>query len=378
MTLPARAVKAMAVLNAVVLTAGIGATRIVPRPVTLKAPGDLAGEIPPLQQFVERTRGKRFHYHVPISRSDELRYSAPEPEKDDAEADEAAKLESAVLLSLGLVDEPFDPRAATSSLDSQVLGVYNPYERKLLVRPGPVTPLARTVLVHELTHALDDEYHELRRPDALSVDESDLSFRALAEGSAAYVESAYLKSLNEADRAAIDNESKARPAPPPTVPAILLDLASYPYEVGERFVTQLVERNGVGAIDKAFRNPPTTSEQLFHADKYLAGEEAATVDRPAPNGDVVQRGALGELLLYLVLRRVVGDQPASEAARGWGGGRYVAWSQGPDVCMKANLVMDTAKDGDELVAAFEAWAAKRPRAKVTKGDVVTVDNCVAR
>ena len=34
--------------------------------------------------------------------------------------------------------------------------------------------------------------------------------------------------------------------------------------------------------DKAHRDPPTTSEQLFHPDKYFRGEGAATVPRPRP------------------------------------------------------------------------------------------------
>ena len=373
-----RTLRALVLFNALCLLAGLIGTRIVPRPVTLTGPGELAAEIPALQAFVERTRGRRFHYHVPIERSEQLRASSRSDDPPDEKEREAARLESAVLMTLGLVDKPFDPFAAQSSLDSQVLGVYDPTDRKLLVRPGPITPFARTVLVHELTHALDDEYHELRRSQALSIDESDMSFRALAEGSASYVETAYIQSLPPDERKAANDESKAAPAPPSTVPRILLVLAYYPYQVGEQFVGALLKLRGPGALDKAFGNPPTTSEQLFHVEKYLLEEEAATVPRPTPAGDIVQRGALGELLLRLMLAGPAGEFAARDAAEGWGGGRYVAWRQGADVCMRANLVMDTDKDKDEAIAALDKWAAARPRARITPGNVIGIENCVPR
>lgn len=376
-SLSRRSLVALAIGNAVVLLAGVVATQIVPRPVALTGPDQLAPDLPALQAFVERTRGRRFHYRVPIRQSDRLR-AGPRRDAPTEEERSEARLEATVFLALGLVDEPYDPFAAQSNLDSQVLGAYSPRQRLLVVRPGPVTPLARAVLVHELTHALDDEYHELRRSETLTYDEADLSFRALAEGSATYVETQYIRALSPADRNAAQDENNSRANPQNTVPQILVELTRYPYEIGERFVTELVKRDGPRAIDRAFSDPPTTSEQLIHIDKYLAGEDPAPLPRPRPpNGaKVVERGALGELLLFLLLRAPVGVDAARGAAVGWGGGRYVAWSQGSDVCVQATLVMDTPKDADEAVAALRTWAAGRPRARVTPGTPITVDNCV--
>jgi hypothetical protein len=385
---PSRPVRrALAVAAAMVFVAGAVLLRIVPRPVTLHGPGDLAADIPKLQAFVERTRGRRFHYQVPIRRSDALKFfnrSDPGDAEKDDEADRQARLEAGFLLSLGLIDKPFDPDKAKTSLDSEVLGIYDPGKRQLLVRPGPITPYARMVLVHELTHALDDEYHELRRPETFDVDESDMSFRALAEGDAVFVERRYLDSLPPDERKQIEDIESSAPPPSPDVPDVLRALAAYPYVVGEKFVTALVDKDGARAPDKAFDNPPSTSEQVFHPDKYLAGEEGRDVAKPTPDGqDVIERGVLGELLLLLMLNLRSPDQAAADqakaAAAGWGGGRYVAWSNGDDVCVKAKLVMDTPNDRREALVGLQRWAVGKPRANVSlAADAKTIElaNCV--
>jgi hypothetical protein len=360
--------------------------RIVPRPVALHGPGDLAAEIPKLQAFVEQTRGRRFHYQVPIKRSDALKFfnrDDPGDAEEDKEADRQARLESGFLLSLGLIDKPFDSDKARSALDNEVLGIYDPGKHQLLVRPGPITPYARMVLVHELTHALDDEYHELRRPETFDVDESDMSFRALAEGSAVFVEQKYRESLPPDERKQIDDVESSAAPPSPEVPDVLRALAAYPYVVGEKFVTALVAK-GEKEVDDAFDEPPTTSEQVFHPEKYLAGEEGKDVAKPQPgNQDVIERGVLGELLLLLMLNLRSPDQAAADrakaAATGWGGGRYVAWAQGDDVCVKARLAMDTANDLREALAGLQGWAAGKPRAHVALGAdarTIELDNCV--
>lgn len=358
---------------------------IVPRPITLKAPGELADVIPELQRFVEKTRGRRFHKPVKIEQSDDLgRFTTGLQQSDTASQEQkdrdAAIDQAAVLRALGLVDTTYDPLAATTALSNDVLGVYRPDEHTLVVRPGPVTPRMRLTLVHELTHALDGEHHELRfseRTDRLIPDESATSFRALAEGDAYYVEKLYEASMSEADRAAVDAARQA--SPPPSVPEALLFLASYPYSAGRNFVENLVQRDGMQAIDRAFKDPPTTSEHVLNPDKYRADDPPRNVAKPLPRGrTVVQRGVFGELLLRLLVSRAAGNDVARQVGAGWGGGRYVAWRENADVCVAVTLVMDTAQDAQELQDAIAKWAATKPRSKVVPGPPVAFENCVER
>lgn len=42
-----------------------------------------------------------------------------------------------------------------------LLGTYDPVKRRIVVRGSLPEPLPHRVVVHELTHALDDQYHPL-------------------------------------------------------------------------------------------------------------------------------------------------------------------------------------------------------------------------
>jgi hypothetical protein len=370
--------QAAAAAIAVLLLADLAAWTILPRPVTLKVPGELADVIPELQRFVERARGLRFYKQIDIRQSNDLgaiRTGLQAGGQSDADA---AANQAAVLLALGLVDQSYDPKAATQTLSDEILGVYDPAKRRLLVRPGPVTPRMRLTLVHELTHALDGEHHKLfNRTRRVIADESSTSFRALAEGNANWVEHQYQATLTDADRAALE---AARRPPPTHIPDVLLTLASYPYAAGEQFVQTLAGEDGVDAIDRAFEDPPVSSEQVLHVDRYLNNDEPKNVTKPLPGGQVVQRGVFGELLLRLVVSKVAGIEAARTAGTGWGGGRYVAWREGAQVCVRATLVMDTAADTEELVGALRQWAAGKPNATVEAepGVPVAFANCAGR
>lgn len=366
----------LAAAIAALLLVDLLAWTTLPRPVTLKAPGELADVIPALQRFVEKARGLRFHKQVDVRQSDDL--GSVRTGLSGQNDSEAAANQAAVLLALGLVDRSYDPNAARQTLSDEILGVYDPAKHRLLVRPGPVTPRLRLTLVHELTHALDGEHHRLyQRNRRVIADESSTSFRALAEGNANWVEHQYEATLTAEERAALD--AARRPAPQ-NVPDVLLTLASYPYAAGEQFVEALVKRDGLDAIDRAFEDPPVSSEQVLHVDRYFADDEPKNVTKPLPRGQVVQRGVFGELLLRLLVSKAASIETARTVGTGWGGGRYVAWREGTKVCVRATLVMDTAADANELVDALRQWASGKPEAVVEAeaGAPVAFANCAGR
>src|SRR5207237_6542632 len=119
----------------------------------------------------------------------------------------------------------------------------------------------------------------------------------------------------------------------PNIPQALVELLAFPYQVGPPFTQSLLKAGGQAKLDAAFKNPPTTSEQLVHPEKYLAGEGAKPVDKPTADGKVIDQGVLGELGLAVVLGQAEqnGDSGAGEVAvapAGGGGGRSVAVGAG--------------------------------------------------
>ena len=110
-------------------------------------------------------------------------------------------------------------------------------------------------------------------------------------------------------------------------------------------------------MDGLFANPPDSTEQVLHPDKFASREKPVEVafptDLAARLGDgwkVSLEDTLGEVLLEVVLRDG-GASATNDAAAGWGGDR-VALVEGPGGA-KA-VVMDTAWDTADDAAEFEA------------------------
>src|SRR5439155_9671268 len=110
-------------------------------------------------------------------------------------------------------------------------------------------------------------------------------------------------------------------------PRFLRESLTFPYFAGLRFVSVLKQK-GWAAVDAAFRNPPESSEQVLHPEKFLARERpvaiaAAPVSALAPAKEV-RRDVFGEFEWRLLLASRVSDAEAERAAAGWGGDRMVA------------------------------------------------------
>lgn len=341
-------------------------------------PSALERVLPDLESFVERERGLRFRRPVRVELQSDARFAAalrrlratsrrPRP---------PTTVVVGLFRALGLVEGRFDPSALGSSTDEQVLGFYDSGRERLLVRGDHPTPAVRRVLVHELTHALDDQHFDLDRAAIeRRDDESAKAFAALVEGDAVRVESRYFDSLSAEEQRSADLEAEAEGQAPADLPRIFEVLLSFPYTAGRSFVEALVEAGGTARVDAAFAHPPATTEEVLHPDRYLAGDKAPAVSDPTAEGSVIDRGVLGELLLRLVLQETLDRAVANKAADGWGGDRYVAWSDGDRTCVRDRLVMDTPGDRTELVAALRQWAGSRPGATIGDGNPVTVTRC---
>ena len=62
---------------------------------------------------------------------------------------------------------------------SMVYAFYNPEDEELVVRGSHIGPYERSVIAHELVHALDDQHFDLDRKFEDSKDESSLGFSEL-------------------------------------------------------------------------------------------------------------------------------------------------------------------------------------------------------
>jgi hypothetical protein len=179
-----------------------------------------------------------------------------------------------------------------SELIGQVAGLYVPQSGRLYVlASGGSAP--RSVIAHEVTHALQDAHFHLTRgafaPHARDHD-GELAALALVEGDATDVQSRYVATLSPGDLISeLARTLGSIPSHPGgrSVPYLQRELV-YPYTAGQEFVRALRARGGQRLLDQAFRHPPRTTAAVLDPARYLAGDRPGRVLRlPGGSYDLV-------------------------------------------------------------------------------------------
>jgi hypothetical protein len=353
-----------------------------PPPQLPGADAELAAALPEMMRFIEQARGLTFKRPVKVTLlgDEAFRARLRDADRPDDEDRERTKTTERVLQAYGLLDRDVDLEKATESLlGDAVLGYYDTEEDDLVVRGEELTPYVRSTFVHELTHALQDQWFDLDREDIDERDdEASTAFTSVIEGDAVRIEQQYLDSLPEEQQKQAEMEELAGGGIDPGVPRILLELIGFPYAAGPQFANEVVAKAGQPRLDEAFRNPPTTTEEIMHPEVFLAGGKPKPVTEPKPDKgeEAIDEGVLGEYGLLLVLSRFVDLQEVLPAVHGWGGDRYVAWRDGNRTCARTNVVMDSADDARELRAALAKVAEENDELKVgTSGGAITFRSC---
>jgi hypothetical protein len=319
--------------------------------------------VPIAKRFVEQHRGLTFKTDVPVTLLDDAAFKERLLGKSTSTKTPSQQLTiaSKELKALHLIDKSVDLGAATDALlGAGVSGFYDPKSKSLVVRGVSATPYVRQVLVHELTHAVQDQWFGIDRPalDAAN-DEQASAFQAVYEGDAVRIEDEYHNAMTAAEKQQADREAQGQGGGlPADTPQVLLELISFPYIVGPDFVRTLQQAGGQARVDDAFVHPPTTSAQLINVQRFLSGVAARPVATPKADGARFDTSVLGEFGLLLLLERTPGSSSSQAVRAGdlWGGDSYVAWDAGSIACVRDNVVADSAADQPQLDAALGAWA----------------------
>jgi hypothetical protein len=346
---------------------------------------ELRAEVAELSEFVERERGLAFLEDVDVRMADEATFDELVFEDwDDPESVEARASSGRILKSLGLVPPDLDMDETYRTLyRANVLGFYDPETDELVIRGQAITPYIRTTIVHELTHALDDQHFDLDRPEYDDLDdETAFGFSTVVEGNARVVEAAYIKAMTPAEAAQRDEEERQfGEATAPLmagIPPALLEILQAPYEYGQPFVEAVLDLGGQEALDATIDIPPTTSTQVLHLDAFINGIGALDVEPPEADGEVLDDGIFGELLTHITLADSEDFTDASNAASGWAGDWFVTWEESPgSPCIRIAYEMATDGDLEELEETYTSWAAPRGATVERVGDRLEVTSCAA-
>jgi hypothetical protein len=289
--------------------------------VLLVAPSLQADDLRKAMADVERLRGRTFAHDVAVKTIDrgDLR-TILEREIGKSLPYSAADYVT-VLKALQLVD-PKQPAVIDKMLDlyeSQVLAFYDPPSHTYFAISGmpPAMKdmpgsdaLQQSVVVHELTHAIQDQRFDASVRDfALQQDiDAQLAYHALLEGEASLVMTAWLleKSGQSLD-SIVQNDmilgmmlsaANAEKTIDATAPAYFVESLKFPYIEGLRLVVEAYKRGGWKEVDKLHEYPPVSTREVLHSAEYFAriarGEKKSSNFDPQPSPDVLTVEHLGE------------------------------------------------------------------------------------
>jgi hypothetical protein len=247
----------------------------------------------------------------------------------------------------------------------QILGLYVPEERTLYVKGGRdrASAAQRITSAHEITHALQDQSFDLVALQESVEDDSEasLALLSLIEGDAVLTQQLWSEQhQTPAQRQEALRDTSTGGEALATAPEYLRNSLFFPYQHGVTFVLELYRAGGFAAIDAAYANPPTTSEQILHPDKYLAGEGADAIRTPRRPGPGWRRDAtypFGEFDLQQMML-AVGPAQATVVSEGWGGGEIRSWRRDGRTAVALALSFDTAQDAAEACDAMPRWYAQ--------------------
>jgi hypothetical protein len=303
--------------------------------------------------------------------------------------DEVLFEETQFYLAFDFIDEGVDLwEVYAALLADQVAGFYDPDTEEMTVllltggELGDSLPaLERITYSHEYVHALQDQHFDL---DAYTEDlyepDATLAAMSLVEGDATLAMQDYTMVMLQkepelsfqilADILAIGIEI------PEGTPAILEAELTMPYVDGMAFVMALRNQGGWDAVDAAYANPPASTEQILHPEKYRSGDlpvrvEIIEVDPVLGDGwAMLYERTLGEFYLREYLDTQLSSSKAGRAAAGWGGDRYQLYYNEADNqrAWVLRLVWDTADDAAEFGEYYQEFAQSRIAGEVLMDD----------
>ena len=279
----------------------------------------------------------------------------------------------------------YDPKTKTMHLIKEPKGpVKKPtfLERLMGKKEGFDKDENKTVIAHELTHALADQNFDI---DAMQKaiknnDDRDLALSALIEGEATLaMTGAQMNDWDGSQSSKIPAETLERtmsfliPFMPMAggkalreAPVILSESMIFPYLRGMVFCAKLANHGGWEAVSDAYKRPPLSTEQVLHPDKYRDKIDYPTdIDLgPLDPGDgwkEAGRNVVGEMQIAVLLKPAIGKQ----AGNGWDGDTFAVFEND---AKKIGLVWMSTWDSEDDARKFRRGYAAYLKKKLDEPD----------
>ncbi len=303
----------------------------------------------------------------------------------DAARQTFVERQHALLAALHLLPAPGEAFAPGVQVRvKHLVAFYDLAEGQIFVGPlGREADPPDLSLVHQYAHALVDQHFSLSflATGWLSADAARAR-DALMEGDATMVMA--LQAFGSLDQADVDALAKHMAEVEltdyegyPTSRA-MRDAYAFSYRDGARFVAALLQANWWQGVNNAYLDPPLSTEQILHPEKYVntPRDEPRTVRLPNLRTSLDEgwrlttQDVMGELILRAHLDQYLPDtSQAWEAAAGWDGDLAAVWyddwtEEGREVLVM-RILWDSAAEANEFVSSYTELIDRRLRGAST-------------
>ena len=241
------------------------------------------------------------------------------------------RAEELTLKKFGFVPQNFDLRKNTIDLlTEQAAAFYDFHRKKLFISDWAQTSMRDVALIHELAHALADQSFSLEKftKKVEQDSEKSLARQAVVEGQAMWLTTAVIARREGKSQSRVESTDDAEPSGKYPVfdeaPLYIRENLIFPYSAGERFQEAVFDRDQKEALAQVFRNPPVSSQQVLHPDRYFAHVAPTPPDLPKdPKGfRRFAEGVMGELDHSVLLRQYATSEDAQDVAPKLAGSQY--------------------------------------------------------
>jgi PGF-CTERM protein len=214
---------------------------------------------------VEYLRGESFTESVPVRVVDSETFGREQLTPNGSDP-RYTRWNDQVWKALFIVGDNTSTQTAISeTLTGSVNGLYSPRRDEIvIVADDPDAPrISEATLIHELTHALQDQRHDLTSPRfSGDTQDADLAVTGLYEGEAGYIEALYRQRCD-------DDSWRCQRASPTSgeggaTNRGILTVVLQPYSDGPGYVHEIVTTEGWAGVDERMADPPTTTSEIIH------------------------------------------------------------------------------------------------------------------
>ncbi len=288
-------------------------------------------------------------------------------------------------------------------MTTQAAAYYDPEtEAFYVVMSDMPTVMLGSIYSHELYHGLQDQHYDLQayildQAGGALNDDQMIARQAVVEGEATYIMTLWslssmtcsipgrdmlrpmikmqsdmdvdsLKQMAEMSAMAglLEGDMADSVAALDDIPPFMIETMMGAYMKGLNFIFE-IDEHGWEKVAELYSNPPVSSEQILHPEKWLAGEAPVEFEWPdleaiegLEDWEVLDTNTLGEIQWRIVFGEHGMKSESAAAAAGWDGDSYTVLrrrgSEGSDIARDLLMLMatswDTEADAREFAKAY--------------------------